>query len=1110
MPPNTVTVNTNTFTITVTNGTPGFVNTTAPAGATVVSVAGPQGPPGGTAGSGYATPFYHSTVEFANFATPLPGTVSNQPFLGYATPLGWVFTGYATPIVPATPIGWIFAGYATPYGAVSSSNFTGYATPYGSATPIGRIFNGYATPYGPSSGVAFNGFATPLTPITYADNTIQSTAFQGYATPVGSAGGAYTAGQPLTIYGDSPTLIGGLTDATNLAGLGAITSAGNYIYSLAYTAGIFGVTDVTNAATPVLIGTLTNQTQLGGANMVRVAGNYAYVASRTNARFSVIDISNPKVPTLVGALTDATNLANNYGVAVQGSVVYVTGQSSNRITAIDVADPSNPKVISSLQDATNLSNACGLYVVGKYAYVACFSGNRLGIIDISDPTNMVAVSSITDARLNGSNSVYVVDRYAYVAVQSAGRITVVDVSNPAIPAIVGTLPDPRLGSAYEIKVANNLAYLACGNNYFTVVDVSNVATPVITGSIGPDATNLSNADTFVLLNGYAFVGAYGNNKLTSIQLKSFNAGVGSFGNVRSTDVDVINDVSVGRNFSVSGTANFGSNLAATGKVVAPSFRQGASATAGPIVGTVTDATNLSQVAAVVAQGRYVYTVSYNNGVVSVIDVSRPQAPVIVGTVTNLTNFAACNSIVISGNYLYVPGRTNARFTIVDVSNPSAPTIVGSITDATNLANNYGVQVVGSTAFVTCQSANRITAIDVSDPTNPTIISSLLDATNLAAPCGFHIVGKYAYISIFTGSRITVVDISNPAAMTVVGTIQDGTNLPGPTALFALGRYVYVAGQTGRRMTVVDVKNIATPLIVGTVQGTTTQLNNPYMVKVAGNYAYINAKGSSSTTGEFTIIDVSNPAAPTILSSTGDNVNLYGCIAADIQGGYAYVGSWFSNRLTIISLDTLSSATASIGNIQSDDISVTDDIHVGNRGFFGSSIDAGSVRSRGRVTTAFLRLGSAATPGYVPVADAAGNLTLQAPPAGSKTFNTVHTFAVGGMLSTPLSLATPGAWPGTIPPFYISKNAAQTVGLKKAFGIVGYGVAATPVTARLTVNGFDIGVPYIMNITPTVQTFQSATPYTLVEGDRIDLTLATPTLSGSSANLTVTVVLEHVV
>lgn len=96
-----------------------------------------------------------------------------------------------------------------------------------------------------------------------------------------------------------------------------------------------------------------------------------------------------------------------------------------------------------------------------------------------------------------------------------------------------------------------------------------------------------------------------------------------------------------------------------------------------------------------------------------------------------------------------------------------------------------------------------------------------------------------------------------------------------------GDYAYIVQSTGASgFAIVNISNPSAPTLVSTM----TIANNPTNIAVSGNYAYIS---SSADTSELQVIDISNPAAPTLAR----NYNAAGATnAADVKiiGNYAYL------------------------------------------------------------------------------------------------------------------------------------------------------------------------------------------------------------------------------
>jgi hypothetical protein len=189
-----------------------------------------------------------------------------------------------------------------------------------------------------------------------------------------------------------------------------------------------------------------------------------------------------------------------------------------------------------------------------------------------------------------------------------------------------------------------------------------------------------------------------------------------------------------------------------------------------------------------------------------------------------------------------------------------------------------------------------------DAQNSPVIGSIVPNSSYELDA-FDIQGNYAYVlgdngnqgSGSSAAEFYVVDITNPAIMTVVSTTPiTGFVYYGQSGIRVQGHYVYLESSTGTASTnllqIYDVSNPSAPAFVGSVQLPLYSLG----LWVSGNYAYtisfVDGCGncSSSYAGILSIVDVSNPASPTIIGST--NTGTVGVHVADIKvvGNYAYV------------------------------------------------------------------------------------------------------------------------------------------------------------------------------------------------------------------------------
>ena len=169
--------------------------------------------------------------------------------------------------------------------------------------------------------------------------------------------------------------------------------------------------------------------------------------------------------------------------------------------------------------------------------------------------------------------------------------------------------------------------------------------------------------------------------------------------------------------------------------------------------------------------------------------------------------------------------------------------------------------------------------------------------------------------------------SNPAQPTVVGSVRDPVNLFGAYGVAVSGHYVYVAAQgcltgqpcpnpnVGNSFAVVDVSNPANPTIVATLHNNslpapwtgTQALDHASSVAISGNYAYVTASYSN----RLTVINISNPLNPTIVASLQDASQLEFDVDVAVQNGYAYVADQASGLGRVAVVDISSPASPKI-------------------------------------------------------------------------------------------------------------------------------------------------------------------------------------------------------
>jgi len=123
-----------------------------------------------------------------------------------------------------------------------------------------------------------------------------------------------------------------------------------------------------------------------------------------------------------------------------------------------------------------------------------------------------------------------------------------------------------------------------------------------------------------------------------------------------------------------------------------------------------------------------------------------------------------------------------------------------------------------------------------------------------------------------------------------------TGLPAggaPSGIFLNGRYAYVANTASSSLSVIDVSNPESPTVV-----TSTFLGSgrrPTRVFVSGAYAYV---VDAQATGGLNVVDISTPASSTLVGTSGALNTPTGVF---VSGRYAYVSSNSDNTLYIMDI-----------------------------------------------------------------------------------------------------------------------------------------------------------------------------------------------------------------
>lgn len=223
--------------------------------------------------------------------------------------------------------------------------------------------------------------------------------------------------------------------------------------------------------------------------------------------------------------------------------------------------------------------------------------------------------------------------------------------------------------------------------------------------------------------------------------------------------------------------------------------------------------------------------------------------------------------------------TNWQKTVSGQGNWTEP-YQGTSVDQSSASGAHRLYIQGQTFYATVQQGTvEFMTYDISDPDDPAILDTF--SAIPGTPWDVVVVGDYAYITgNDNGSEITILDVSDPSNITFEASID----LPGKGDSYDLvvdGNYLYVTRNGDGDITVLDITNPTAPTITDSLN-----VNGyPETLSKYGNYVYL---GSTSNSQEIQVIDVTDPNNIFFVVSIGigGNSNVTAILAQDNR---LYVG-----------------------------------------------------------------------------------------------------------------------------------------------------------------------------------------------------------------------------
>ena len=523
-----------------------------------------------------------------------------------------------------------------------------------------------------------------------------------------------------------------------------------------------------------------------------------------------------------------------------------------------------PSVISDSLFSTNLVNATAS--IGGSCSAVATAGNLLLVgagatLEVWDNSNPVAPARVGTVRLPGLiQDIVVSGSHAYAACGNAG-VQFVDLSFPALPR--HRLTFNTSGHAWALAVSNHYLYVADGVAGLRIVNIVNPDAPVLVGAyytVGPARAVALSGTRACLLDQQEGL----------LVLDVSNPAAPSL-------LGTCADFDAGQSLAVAGANAYvvdGNNHFFVVNIANPA--------APTTIGSLLLANQVGR--AVTLNGSTAYVAAGEDGLLA-IDVATPSAPALASAIATA---GQAGSLALAGSKLYVANGF-AGFQIFDLTSPHSPVFQADLPTALRAVD---VVVTTNDLAYVAGGESGLRIFSLANPLSPALLSRYTGVNNARAVA---VSGATAYVG--DGQYgLKIVDVANPRAPSLLGAYSSA-GLGTIRNVGVSGSLVVVSD--GRTVLLLDASTPASPSLAGTYNPTNFALSlavdNGKVYLACGNAgliilsvapggftpvgSYVStwsvsrvaAAGSTvylaHPAGAWSILDVSNPATPSVIKSS---------------------------------------------------------------------------------------------------------------------------------------------------------------------------------------------------------------------------------------------------
>ncbi|MFL6211722.1 MAG: Ig-like domain-containing protein [Pyrinomonadaceae bacterium] len=280
-----------------------------------------------------------------------------------------------------------------------------------------------------------------------------------------------------------------------------------------------------------------------------------------------------------------------------------------------------------------------------------------------------------------------------------------------------------------------------------------------------------------------------------------------------------------------------------------------------------------------APGQCTITVTNNGFTAAAQGVVNNFSPSALSFVT-IPGFA--NGVAVNGDYAYIAAGASGLQVVGLDADRTNPQVVASLSLP---GNANAVTLAGNLAYIAAGNAG-LHVVDIANPLTPHLLGSFSTGGNAR---GVKVRGTTAFVA--NSSNLQIVNAANPGAMIQISTLSlNGTvwNLE-----IDNGRNLAAVAAGSGGVYLVDISNLAAPVVRGSVA-----TGDARSVAMNGNFAFV-----ADHTNSMRALNTMNPAAPTILSTTPQNLG--GLLNDIVLSGDFALGAdvFFVNGIPIVDITT---------------------------------------------------------------------------------------------------------------------------------------------------------------------------------------------------------------